>query len=345
MVLLYLPVCLTQITASVYEVDEPIASPANHHGDRSSADGAHLQEYGSVESQPSTAVNGVTQSQSSPLGGRSSPPLTSSRTHDAGSLKMNGDESNPDRPNGVPHSSASLPSVEAGSWLPQEDFQSVVRFGNMLDNCASGESAVEDDVVVKPKPVPAGAVGGGHDLYTGGSSSWTTAEDASLSARTPPVATDAGLSGRSKDRPSSPKLASKGSSVSSSSSPSPSVKACSSSSVDGGRSPLLSPDTGDTQVKQFLFPVSNSPVDMVTMLTRLAAFTGVVLQVLTPKLRRNVGLPDDPGANQEYSSEVATARAQASQQWRLAEDMKTELLKKLHKVGCSGGRSTMAGSR
>ncbi len=86
------------------------------------------------------------------------------------------------------------------------------------------------------------------------------------------------------------------------------------------------------EVIPFLFPVSNSPVDIVTMLTRLASFTGVILQVLTPKLKRNVFLPDHSKATQEYSSEVAMARAQASQQWRLAEDMKMEFLKKLHKV-------------
>ena len=34
----------------------------------------------------------------------------------------------------------------------------------------------------------------------------------------------------------------------------------------------------------------------------------------------------------EYSSEVSTARQQAMQQLRQAEEMKTEFLKKLHKV-------------
>ena len=35
----------------------------------------------------------------------------------------------------------------------------------------------------------------------------------------------------------------------------------------------------------YLFPVSNSPVDLVTMLTRLASFTSTLLTALTPKLR------------------------------------------------------------
>ena len=35
----------------------------------------------------------------------------------------------------------------------------------------------------------------------------------------------------------------------------------------------------------FLFPVSNSPMDLVTMLVRLASFTGTLLGVLIPKLK------------------------------------------------------------
>ena len=35
----------------------------------------------------------------------------------------------------------------------------------------------------------------------------------------------------------------------------------------------------------YLFPVSNSPLDVITMLTRLACFTGMLLNTLTPKLR------------------------------------------------------------
>ena len=38
--------------------------------------------------------------------------------------------------------------------------------------------------------------------------------------------------------------------------------------------------------QRYFFPVSNSPVDIVTMLTRLAYFTGTVLNVLTPRLPR-----------------------------------------------------------
>ena len=37
----------------------------------------------------------------------------------------------------------------------------------------------------------------------------------------------------------------------------------------------------------FLFPVSNSPMDIVTMLMRLASFTGTILAVLIPKVKSN----------------------------------------------------------
>ncbi len=39
--------------------------------------------------------------------------------------------------------------------------------------------------------------------------------------------------------------------------------------------------------QNYFFPVSNSPVDIVTMLTRLACFTGSILNVLTPRLPRS----------------------------------------------------------
>ena len=42
------------------------------------------------------------------------------------------------------------------------------------------------------------------------------------------------------------------------------------------------------EVRSYLFPVSNSPLDIITMLTRAASFTGVLLNILTPKLRQNV---------------------------------------------------------
>ena len=46
----------------------------------------------------------------------------------------------------------------------------------------------------------------------------------------------------------------------------------------------------------FLFPVSNSPLDVITMLTRLAYFTGSVLGVLIPKVKSNTFIGGKVGA-------------------------------------------------
>ena len=58
---------------------------------------------------------------------------------------------------------------------------------------------------------------------------------------------------------------------------------------DGSTPGLVEPAayTEEAQLEHFLFPVSNSPIDMVTMLIRLAAFTGTLLDMLTPKLKQN----------------------------------------------------------
>ncbi len=60
-------------------------------------------------------------------------------------------------------------------------------------------------------------------------------------------------------------------------------------------SPEVSPSPNEEVFKEkpapltesFLFPVSNSPIDIVTMLSRLALFTGELLNILTPKLRES----------------------------------------------------------
>lgn len=49
-----------------------------------------------------------------------------------------------------------------------------------------------------------------------------------------------------------------------------------------GGYPMEDPGT----LQSYLFPVSNSPVDLVMMLSRLASFTGELLTVLTPKIRK-----------------------------------------------------------
>lgn len=52
-------------------------------------------------------------------------------------------------------------------------------------------------------------------------------------------------------------------------------------------SPSIEEQGNETATSLYRFPVSSSPVDIVTMLTRLATFTGMVLKVLTPKLKRH----------------------------------------------------------
>ena len=53
-------------------------------------------------------------------------------------------------------------------------------------------------------------------------------------------------------------------------------------------SPLLEEfeDEETLSVQSFLFPVSNSPLDLITMLTRMAHFTGDLLNVLVPKVSK-----------------------------------------------------------
>ncbi|CAI8016964.1 hypothetical protein GBAR_LOCUS10358, partial [Geodia barretti] len=83
----------------------------------------------------------------------------------------------------------------------------------------------------------------------------------------------------------------------------------------------------------YLLPVSNSPVDLVTMLTRLAGFTSTLLATLTPKLRHGAvpGL-DEPRRAHDYAPDVANAKRQASQQLKHVENTHAEFLKKLHKI-------------
>lgn len=58
------------------------------------------------------------------------------------------------------------------------------------------------------------------------------------------------------------------------------------SSPEASPSPLDGLNEAAGPLQPFLFPVSNSPVDLVTMLSRLASFTGELLTVLTPKIRK-----------------------------------------------------------
>lgn len=200
-------------------------------------------------------------------------------------VRMNSEESslttgfNPDHKHDP---SLTAPALEADH---QPSCLQVVRFGNMLDGCASGESAAEEDIIVRSKPAHVGV---------GGGSSQTASSSKGVSGTShvpPPASTETvpGLAEWARDHRGDHPPSSKVSfppSTSSSSSSSPLIKTHSSSSPSEDRSSLLanlSPEARDVplQLKPFLFPVSNSPVDIVTMLTRLASFTGTILQVLT----------------------------------------------------------------
>lgn len=116
---------------------------------------------------------------------------------------------------------------------------------------------------------------------------------------------------------------------------------------DGRDTPLR--PVSQQPFQSYFFPVSNSPVDMVTMLTRLACFTGSIVSVLTPRLPRsslrtgsNVSLFIShmmPGyswlslqPSHEYAPEIAQAREQAKLLLTNAENNRTEFLKKMHRV-------------
>lgn len=59
-------------------------------------------------------------------------------------------------------------------------------------------------------------------------------------------------------------------------------------SLEASPSPVnVAAATASGPLQSYLFPVSNSPIDMVTMLSRLASFTGELLAVLTPKIRKS----------------------------------------------------------
>ena len=181
------------------------------------------------------------------------------------------------------------------------DHRPVVRFGNILDGCASCESAVEEETLVRPKPVHI-EVANGPEVDSNRCSSQTVGTNGihfhSTSSTTVPefvqeVKEHLYSSSVTKGTPSAISTCAESQetryklSPSSSSSSPPIVDAHSPNSLEGSHSPHISkldPRSGEgagevSRLKHFLFPVSNSPVDIVTILTRLASFTGVLLQV------------------------------------------------------------------
>ena len=94
--------------------------------------------------------------------------------------------------------------------------------------------------------------------------------------------------------------------------------------------------TSPTPAEQetFLLPLSSAPIDIITMFTRMASFVGMLLNVLTPKLRQGFQSGRTPPSNghNEVPSEVAQVREQIAEIQRQTETMRIEFLKKLHKV-------------
>ena len=95
---------------------------------------------------------------------------------------------------------------------------------------------------------------------------------------------------------------------------------------------LPSTPTASVDQEAVLLPLSSSPVDILTMFTRMASFVGMLLSVLTPKLRQGFQSNRSAQASSEMPNEVAQVREQIAEIQRQTETMRIEFLKRLHKV-------------
>ena len=91
-----------------------------------------------------------------------------------------------------------------------------------------------------------------------------------------------------------------------------------------------------TDAIYYFLPLSNSPIDLVSMYIRLASFVGNLLQVLTPKIRQGFQPPGLDGSV-EVPTEVAQVRQLMTSIQQQAESMRIEFLKKIHKVSILSG--------
>ena len=161
-------------------------------------------------------------------------------------------DSSTERENGSTGQLVIPPHNGLGQTTPLHSASSATpRFNNLLDKCNAAESDI-----VRPKPrVPQGEQSITKPR-TGSGSVMSAAETVSTD-----IFVNQSLSGAEDrcDLTSSPEV-----------SPSP---------VGGYME-------GPGALQSYLFPVSNSPVDLVMMLSRLASFTGELLTVLTPKIRK-----------------------------------------------------------
>lgn len=115
-------------------------------------------------------------------------------------------------------------------------------------------------------------------------------------------------------------------------------------STDHSDSPSIQPrstscySSTTSDVVYYFFPISNSPIDIITIYTRLASFVGNVLGVLTPKIRQGFK-PSE--LNVELPDEVNQVRRRMTTIHQQSETMRTEFIKKVHRVSEWLNKSTV----
>lgn len=139
------------------------------------------------------------------------------------------------------------------------------KFNNLLDKCDAEESDI-----VRPKPRVASSSSSNNYHAISQPHEAPPPPHQWPKTRTDTVSSTDLTAGRGEGRPHAPIAAATATTTSPSLSPSPLGD--------------MPEDPGPLQ--SFLFPVSNSPMDVICMLSRLAAFTGELLAVLTPKIRK-----------------------------------------------------------
>lgn len=218
----------------------------------------------------------------------------------------------------------------------------LVKFGNLLDRCEVGHS---DDPKPKPRVVrPSGQSIADGDVHpsqwaeTRGTASTDELHIPPASVRTVPELAEWWKTHPQRDSAAiDDHLRASTHSPHSSASPELDCKPNDRSSMNlptdefDHNTPISSRPFSRGTFQNYFFPVSNSPVDIVTMLTRLASFTGTILNVLTPRLPRSNPRTDN-NPSHEYAPEVAQAREQANLLWTNAEQNRTEFLKKMHRI-------------
>ncbi len=99
-------------------------------------------------------------------------------------------------------------------------------------------------------------------------------------------------------------------------------------------SPPVSPSSSSysSNLVPHYFPVSSSPIDLITMINRLGNFIGMILNVLTPRLKHGLQQFDELDGSLEVPREVRQARKLVTNIQLQVENMKIEFLRKFHKV-------------